>query len=66
MTVVLVVQVISHIAGCVFLAENGEEARETGAFLLVDLLVAVPTHQVIQHGAQEATVAVGLTLRAAG
>ena len=65
---VLVVEMVGHVVHRVLghFAEHRDKAGEVGTLLLVDGLVGVPAHEVVQDGAQEAAVAVSLALGAAG
>jgi hypothetical protein len=60
--VVLVADVVVGVRKLVADLELGDETGEVCALIVVGLLVAVPAHDRVKHGAQEATEPVGLVL----
>ena len=62
--VVFEIDVVVGLRRLVAHTELGDESRVVGALVVEDLFGRVPVHDRLQHGAQEAAVAVGLVLRA--
>ena len=69
-SVVLVVDVVVRLVLAVLVGgghpELGHEPGITHAFLVEDVLGGVPPHDDLEHGGEEASVAVRLVLRAGG
>lgn len=64
MSVVFIANVVVGIRKLVADFKLGDKTREVCALIVVSLLVAVPAHDGVKHGAQEATEPVGLILSA--